>query len=106
LPANNAVSRQTKTYLGVSQASAQLVSISPVPTNPRRLGLMIQNTGLNPGFCRFGAPVTGNGSDLLFAPGAVIKWDQSDTVPLESINLASIAGTTWCLMETIPVGTA
>lgn len=92
MPARNA-----KTYSFTTLAGA--TATRPLPENPNRVSLMIQNTGANLGNVRFGAPVQAPGSDLAFAPGAIVKWDFPETCPLESVNLFSTASTTWCIVE-------
>lgn len=91
--------RSTKTYTIATGPGAP--SSTPVPANPLRIGLFIQNTSANAGTSRLGTPVQGNGSDMLFAAGASQKWDQAETCPLESVNLSSAALVTWCVIETI-----
>lgn len=101
MPAPSA--RTAKTYTIVSAALD--TKAAPVPQNPKRLAIRIQNTGAQPGLARFGGPVQGNGSDMLFAAGsAPEKWDQEGTCPLESINFYSAAGTTWSVTEIVEGG--
>lgn len=92
--------RKTKTYPVVTQAGG--ASIQPVPQNPSRIALFVQNTSVNPGLMRLGDPTQGQGSDILFAAGAFILWDQPDSCPLEALNFSSVLLATWCVMETIP----
>lgn len=77
-------------------------STPPIPTNPRRLGLIIQNTGSTPGLVRFGDTVKNDGSDLLLAAGEFAPpWSQPETTPIESVNFFSSDGTTFCVIETV-----
>lgn len=92
--------RRTKTYQVVTAAAA--ASTRPVPENPGRIALLVQNTSANPGNMRFGGPTLNNGSDLLFAAGAVMRWDQSDTCPTDSLNFSSTLAASWSVVETIP----
>jgi hypothetical protein len=92
---------RTKTYL-VKVAAGVNPTTPPVPTNPRRVGLFIQNTGGTPGLMRFADPVKGDGSDIAVAAGAILPpWTQADTTPREAINFFSQNGTTFCVMETV-----
>lgn len=91
--------RRTKTYQVVTAAAAP--SIRPVPENPRRVAIFVQNTGVNPGVMRFGGATAGNGSDIAFATLATLILNQADTCPLESLNFSSVLATTWCVMETV-----
>lgn len=94
-----APSRTTKTYTVVTAALD--TKTAPVPANPKRLAVRIQNTGGSAGLARFGGPVQANGSDMLFAAGASEKWDQQGTFPLESLNFYSLGGTTWSVVEVV-----
>lgn len=94
--------RSAKTYTVVTPAA--VTNAAPVPQNPKRLAIRIQNTGANAGLARFGGPVQTNGSDMLFAAGASEKWDQEGTFPLESINFYSLLGTTWSVVEVVEGG--
>lgn len=92
---------RTKTYL-VKAAAGVTASTPALPSNPRRIALLIQNTGSGPGLVRFGDTVKIDGSDLLLAAGATLPpWTQSDTTPVESVNFYSTTGTTFCVMETV-----
>jgi hypothetical protein len=93
--------RKSKTYQVVTQAGA--ASIRPVPENPHRIGLFIQNTSANPGLVHLGAATAMNGSDILFAAGQIVRWDQGDTCPVEGVNFSSTLQVTWCVIETIDV---
>lgn len=75
-------------------------SITVTPANPKRIALLIQNTGANPGLVRFEEPIQGDGSDLLFAAGAGLLWDRADTCPVSAINVGSALGTTFAIVET------
>lgn len=94
--------RTTKTYLASTTPTAPIQA--PVPFNSQRIALLVQNTGAKPGNLRLGPPPQGNGSDIMLAAGAFIKWDQADTCPQEAVNVACVAqadSTTWAIMETI-----
>jgi hypothetical protein len=54
---------------------------------------------------RFGGPPQGSAQDIAIAAGARERWDQSDTCPQESVSVASVAATTWIVMETVEVQT-
>jgi hypothetical protein len=88
-----------KPYNVTSVAAAP--SQQPVPANPKRVSLIIQNTGANVGYVRFGTSTQGVGLDFEWTAGFLLKWDQADTCPKEGINLSSVAGTTWAIMEGI-----
>lgn len=75
-------------------------SLRVTPANPKRISLLIQNTGANPGLVRFEEPIQGNGSDLLFAAGAGLLWDKSDACPVSAINVGSELGTSFAIVET------
>ncbi len=92
---------RTKTYL-VKAAPGDTTGTPPIPTNPRRLGLIIQNTGAAPGLVRFGDTVKNDGSDLLLAAGTFAPaWSTPETTPVESVNFFSTTGTTFCVIETV-----
>lgn len=71
----------------------------PLPANDKRVSIVVQNTGGNPGQVRFADPTQGVGFDFTLAPGDTFKWDQADTCPTEALNLSSTYGTTWAVME-------
>lgn len=77
--------------------------ITPRPStdNPRRNSLFIQNTGGVAGTFRLGASCKGDGGDVAFAAGQALLWENPDTCPTESLNFASAAATTWCVIEGI-----
>lgn len=77
------------------------VRISPKAGAGRRTMLMIQNTGLNPGLVRFGEPILGDGTDLLFTPGSGLVFDRSETCPEGAINLGSNLGTSFAILEQV-----
>jgi hypothetical protein len=92
---------RTKIYL-VKAAPGDTTGNPPIPTNPRRLGLVIQNTGAAPGLVRFGDTVKNDGSDLLLAAGEFAPaWLTPETTPIESVNFFSESGTTFCVIETV-----
>lgn len=92
---------RTKTYL-VKAAAGIAPTTPPVPTNPRRIALLIQNTGQSPGLVRFSDPVKNDGSDIMVAAGVILPpWTQGDTTPREAINFFSAIGTTFAVMETV-----
>lgn len=91
---------RNKTYNFVTPTPAG-VTQRPVPENPNRVSLVIQNTGAQPGQVRFGAPNLTAAQDFTWAAGQFTKWDQADTCPLDSVNLNSAAATTWTVMEGI-----
>lgn len=93
--------RNSKTYFVQTGTTGADPSVPPVPTNPARIGLIIQNTGANPGVLRFGGPPQGAGKDLAFSAGQREPWLQSDTTPLEAIYFLSAAATTWCVVEIV-----
>ena len=88
---------RNKTYPLTTAAGA--ASTRPVPTNPNRVSLIIQNTGANPGQVRFAEPGQGVGADMLWVAGFIFKWDQADTCPKEAINVSSTLATTWVIVE-------
>lgn len=91
---------RNKTYNLVTLAGAG--SVRPLPENPKRASLFIQNTSGVPGRLRFGANCQGPGQDITWPAGKWEKWDTSDTCPLDSVNLASDANCTWLIMEGNP----
>ena len=96
---------RTKQYLiAVSPATdTARTSPQPIPQNPSRCFLYIQNTGANPGLVQFTNRVKGDGSDLLFAPGDTLQFDQySDdgfNGPTEAVNFGSALGTSFAVLE-------
>jgi hypothetical protein len=94
---------RTKQYRGVSAAGSNTPTTSKriSPNTPNRLMLTIQNTGANPGLLHFSEPVQGDGSDILFAVGQILIFDQPGTCPTEAINVGSTLGTTWALLEQV-----
>jgi hypothetical protein len=91
--------RKTKTYVFASGPGQDLGA--PVPQNPTRIAITIQNTGANPGVMRFGAPPQGSGQDFAWSAGFLYGWDQRDTCPQEAVFLASVAATSWVIVETV-----
>lgn len=99
--------RNTKTYGGTIPAAEtpfgvpSIVSREIATNNPKRTMLLIQNTGAGDLRVRFGGPVLGDGTDLIFPGGANngLLWDKADTCPESSINFASVAGTTYSITE-------
>jgi hypothetical protein len=89
----------------VKAAPGDSASTPPIPTNPRRIALVIQNTGAAPGLVRFGDTVKNDGSDLLLAAGMFAPpWQTPETTPIESINFFSQNGTTFAVLETVQGG--
>lgn len=103
MPANKPGVQSIKHYGAVSKATlaANIPNESErvAPLAPNRTLLVVQNTGANPGLLRFGEPCKGDGTDLVVAAGAFVSWDQADTCPVEAINLVSILGTSWAILE-------
>lgn len=95
--------RRTKQYVGIAPIGSNTVNNCKriVPGNPARRMLLIQNTGSNDGLIRFEEPVQGDGGDMLFAAGAGLLWDRSETCPESAINIGSANGTTFCIIEQI-----
>lgn len=92
----------TKQYIGVTIANSfgDNASVQPIaPLNPTRKSLRIQVTGANPGLLQFANKVRNDGSDFTIAAGQFMTWEQSDTCPLEAINIGSVAATTWAILE-------
>jgi hypothetical protein len=84
------------------QSKAGEKSTRPTPAVGDRIFLVIQNTGANPGLLRFGGPVRGDGSDLLFAAGsAPLIFDQADSCPNDDLNFQSTLGTSWAVLERV-----
>lgn len=89
---------KTKQYL-VATLSTD-VNKTPGPAVPERAYLAVQNTGANEGLFRFGGPVRRDGSDIEFATGAMVIFSSYPGLcPTESLNFASVAGTTWAVVE-------
>lgn len=101
MPANKPGVQTVKHYGFASLANADVTqgTVRVAPNNPNRTLITIQNTGANPGLLRWGEPCKGDGSDQVIAAGQDKTYDQADTCPVEAINLASIAGTTWAIVE-------
>jgi hypothetical protein len=92
---------RTKTYL-VKAAPGVTTGTPPIPTNPRRIALFVQNTGAAPGLVRLGDTVKNDGSDILLASGEFIPpWQTPETCPVETVNFFSTDGTTFCVIETV-----
>lgn len=94
--------RRTKHYL-VAATNSTVAIAPPVPTNPKRIALLVQNTGAQLVLMRFTQPVNQDGSDVAIAAGAIVRWDQSDTAPLEAIFFfcGNAAGSTVAVLETV-----
>lgn len=101
MPLDNTPDRNEKHYGGLAVAGSNTpqTSVRVAPTNPKRILLMIQNTGANAGLVRFEEPIQGDGSDILFAPGAGLLFDRGDTCPQGAVNVGSSAGTTFTILE-------
>lgn len=104
MPANKPGVQSMKHYGAVSVATVLALieangSKRVAPAAPDRTLLLIQNTGANPGLLRFSESCKGDGSDLVIAVGSFWLWDQADTCPVEAVNLASVLGTTWAILE-------
>lgn len=74
-------------------------SVQISPNNDRRISLIIQNTGANPGLLQFSNPVKGDGSDLTIAALGILILNQDTTCPTEAINVGSALATTWAILE-------
>jgi hypothetical protein len=102
-----AIKLETKQYKAVSIAATVAAfptaskRVSPQTDSPTavRVSLIIQNTGVNPGFLHFAENVQADGSDIVLAPDERLEWKDRDTTPREAINLGSILGTTWAIIE-------
>jgi hypothetical protein len=103
MPANNPALRRTKTYGVVCDAGSNTpeTCVRAAPKNVQRSMLLIENTGDNDGLVRFGEPVLGDGSDILFTSGSGLLWDRSATCPEASLNFGSADGTTFSVTEQI-----
>ena len=95
--------RNDKHYGGIAPAGSnnEAGCVRVTPENPRRTMLFIQNTGTNAGLVRFEEPIQGDGSDMLFVGGSGILWDRADTVPQSAINVGSLLGTTFAVIEQV-----
>ena len=102
MPAGDRITMQYGTTLAAgTDTPASSVRISPKAGAGRRTLLMIQNTGANPGLVRFGEPILGDGTDLLFTPGSGLLFDRASTCPEGAINLGSNLGTTFAILEQV-----
>lgn len=104
MPATRLITKQSKA-VSVASTLADIKKnskrISPQTDSPTsvRVSLIIQNTGVNPGFLHFAEDVQGDGSDLVLAAGEVREWKDARTTPREAVNVASVLGTTWAVIE-------
>ena len=69
------------------------------PAGVKRLGVSIQNTGLNPGRYRFENAVQLDGGDVTLVPGAKDDYLIPGSCPADAINLYSVLGTTFAIIE-------
>jgi len=101
MPRGEAPDRNEKHYGGLAKAGTDnpQTSVRVTPANPRRIFLMIQNTGANSGLVRLEEPIQGDGSDMLFTTGSGLVFDRETTCPQGAINIGSAAGTTFCIVE-------
>lgn len=83
----------------VIAAAGQFVN-GVIPANPKRVLLVIQNTGVNPGRFRFEQPVQNDAGDQVLASMERVILDNPDTCPAEGVNFLSDLGTTFAVIET------
>lgn len=76
-------------------------SVGASPAIAGRTLLTIQNTGANPGLLHFKEAVQGDGSDIAFAAGQIVTFDQAETCPREKVTLGSALPTTWAVIEQV-----
>lgn len=95
--------KKTVQYRGVCPVGSNNpeTSVRIAAGNGARTMLLIQNTGAADGLVHFGEDVQGDGSDILFTPGAGLLWDRETTVPEAAINIGSAAGTTFLIVEQV-----
>ena len=99
MPADKATMQYGVTLPGGSNTPATSVRVAA--KNARRTLLVIQNTGAQDGLLRFGEPVQGDGTDMLFTAGSGLVWDREMTCPELAINLGSANGTTFTIIEQV-----
>jgi len=101
MPPGDTPDRNEKHYGGLAKAGTNnaQTSVRVTAANPKRILLMIQNTGANPGLVRFEEPIQGDGSDMLFESKSGLVFDRSDTCPQGAVNIGSELGTTFMIME-------
>lgn len=88
----------SKQYSAILTANQARIGI--FPANDRRVGLIIQNTGVNPVLLRFENEVQQDGGDFELAAGESLTWTDR-FAPIERLSALSILGTTLAIMETI-----
>ena len=67
------------------------------PNQPKRVQLLIQNTGANPATVKFGQPCNSALDGFVLAAGALLNLH--DPCPPESLNFFSTLGTTLSIYE-------
>jgi len=89
-----------KHYVGAAAAGAISRRIASAVAD--RIGLVIQNTGLNPGNIRFeNENNPANGGDFTLVPGEFLHFPIPETCPREAVNIISELGTTFSILETV-----
>lgn len=98
---------ETKQYRAVSIATAaagfpaasKRLSPQTDSATATRVSLIVQNTGANPGLVHFAEQVQADGSDIVLGAGERLEYKDARTTPREALNLGSILGTTWAIIE-------
>lgn len=103
MPAVNRIPKKTVTYGVRLEAGTNTpeTSVRVAAGNPERTMLLIQNTGANDGLVRFGGPILGDGTDILFTAGSGLLWDREMTCPESSMDFGSALGTTFTITEQV-----
>jgi hypothetical protein len=69
------------------------------PAGARRIGIVIQNTGVNPCVYRWENAVQLDGGDIEMAAGGKDEYLIPETCPQEALNFSSTLGTTVAVVE-------
>jgi len=98
------MARKQYHVIAPANSNTQQTSVIAAPNTANRTFLVIQNTGVNPGFVQFRNAVQNDGSDLLMNAGEILQFDKlfSNDVfngPTEAINVGSALGTTFAIIE-------
>lgn len=93
---------RTQQYSVTCPAGELVTGVSPHV--PKRVLLVIQNTGANPGLFRIEKQVQLDGGDYVIAAGAELRFVEPENCPSESLNFYSALGTTFAVFEGVVNG--
>lgn len=95
LGTSDSTSSRVQTYSFTLTAGG--ANVTPTATTLGRNYLLIQNQGINPLRVQFGKAAADNAANFLIPGGDEYEW--AEKVPMESVNLSSVLGTSGVIIE-------